>query len=67
MTCSATGSRGSNPLACRTGFIGYLFLWIGTGSNPVGLRSVWKLEARGFKSCGLSGRVLKGFCLERKL
>ena len=40
---SASG-RGSNPLACRTGFIWLLFLWIGTGSNPVGLRSVWKLE-----------------------
>ncbi len=43
----ATGGRGSNPLACRTGFIWLLFLWIGTGSNPVGLQSVWKLEHMG--------------------
>ncbi len=43
---SASG-RGSNPLACWTGFIWLLFLWIGTGSNPVGLRSVWKLECVG--------------------
>ncbi len=33
----SASSRGSNPLACRTGFIWLLFLWISTGSNPVGL------------------------------
>ncbi len=44
---SATGGRGSNPLACRMGFIWLLFLWIGTGLNPVGLQSVWKLERVG--------------------
>ena len=43
----ATGGRGSNPLACWMGFIWLLFLWAGTGSNPVGLRSVWKLERVG--------------------
>ncbi len=43
---SASG-RGSNSLACRMGFIWLLFLWIGTGSNPVGLRLVWKLERVG--------------------
>ncbi len=43
----SASSRGSNPLACQPGFIWLLFLWIGIGSNLVGLQLVWKLECMG--------------------
>ena len=39
----ATGGRGSNPLACGWGYLVIVSL-DRIGSNPVGLRSVWKLE-----------------------
>ncbi len=44
MMHGVTGSTGSNPLACQTGFYLVIVSLDCIGSNPVGLRSVWKLE-----------------------
>ena len=61
----ATGSRGSNPLAC-----GQCFVFVFSGLHRFELcGSMISLEAGAhrFKSCGFSGCFVMGFCLERKL
>ncbi len=63
----SASSRGSNPLACRTGFIWFLVSLDRHRFKPCGSMIGLEAWAHGFKACGLNGCVLKGFCLERKL
>ncbi len=63
----SASSRGSNPLACRTGFIWLLFLWIGHR-----FQTLWVYDRFGSLSAWvqilwLEWTCFEGFCLERKL